>query len=38
MASTANDGKAFEAPHNIVHNAIGAVMLNLGYSAFDPIL
>lgn len=38
MASTAGSGASFEDPHNGVHNAIGAVMLDSTYSSFDPIL
>jgi hypothetical protein len=38
MASTASAGMSFEGPHNTVHNAVGIIMSDLEYSAFDPIL
>lgn len=38
MASSSSNGASFEDPHNGVHNAIGAVMLDSTYSSFDPVL
>jgi hypothetical protein len=38
MASAEDPGPTFEIPHNAVHFAIGAIMYQTEYSAFDPLL
>jgi hypothetical protein len=38
MASDTSPGPNLEDPHNDVHDAFGAIMADLSYSAFDPIL